>query len=168
MLVVGAGPTGLTLAAQLLARGIHARVIDKGAGPASQSRALSIQARTIELLDTMGLAVVVLDTSFRVKTWNWPAARMWGLRPEDAVHRDFLSLPLGGVTRLTQDALRRVLEHRRVEVVPGVAYVLPDGEQRTTGLRLAPLLGADGEPVGILGMATPDATALEARGKGKS
>jgi len=120
------------------------------------------------VLDTMGLAVVVLDTSFRVKTWNLPAARMWGLRPEDAVHRDFLSLPLGGVTRLTQDALRRVLEHRRVEVVPGVAYVLPDGEQRTTGLRLAPLLGADGEPVGILGMATPDATALEARGKGQS
>jgi 2-polyprenyl-6-methoxyphenol hydroxylase-like FAD-dependent oxidoreductase len=54
VLVVGAGPTSLTLAAQLLARGIHARVIDKGAGPASQSRALSIQARTLELLDTMG------------------------------------------------------------------------------------------------------------------
>jgi cation diffusion facilitator CzcD-associated flavoprotein CzcO len=41
VLVVGAGPTGLTLAAQLLARGIHARVIDKGEGLAPQNRAVA-------------------------------------------------------------------------------------------------------------------------------
>ena len=61
VLVVGAGPTGLTLAALLLARGIHARVIDKSEGPATQSRALGIQARTLELLDTMGLADAFID-----------------------------------------------------------------------------------------------------------
>jgi 2-polyprenyl-6-methoxyphenol hydroxylase-like FAD-dependent oxidoreductase len=33
VLVVGAGPTGLMLAAQLLARGIRTRIIDKSAGP---------------------------------------------------------------------------------------------------------------------------------------
>src|SRR5215472_9642556 len=67
VLVVGAGPTGLTLAAQLLARGIHARVIDKGEGPASQSRALGIQARTLELLDTMGLADAFIGQGHRVR-----------------------------------------------------------------------------------------------------
>ena len=67
VLVVGAGPTGLTLAAQLLARGICARIIDKGEGPASQSRALGIHARTLELLDTMGLADAFIGQGHRVR-----------------------------------------------------------------------------------------------------
>jgi len=75
VLVVGAGPTGLTLAAQLLARGIHVRVIDKGAGPASQSRALSIQARTLELLDTMGLADAFVGHGHRVRRLHWYASQ---------------------------------------------------------------------------------------------
>jgi hypothetical protein len=56
VLVVGAGPTGLVLAAELLARGIRTRVIDKGAGVALQTRAIGIHARTLEVLDMMGLA----------------------------------------------------------------------------------------------------------------
>ena len=56
MLVVGAGPTGLVLAAELLARGIRTRVIDKGDGVALQTRAIGIHARTLEVLDMMGLA----------------------------------------------------------------------------------------------------------------
>jgi 2-polyprenyl-6-methoxyphenol hydroxylase-like FAD-dependent oxidoreductase len=75
VLIVGAGPTGLTLAAQLLARGIHARVIDKGDGPASQSRALGIQARTLELLDTMGLADAFIDHGHRVRRLRWYAGQ---------------------------------------------------------------------------------------------
>jgi 2-polyprenyl-6-methoxyphenol hydroxylase-like FAD-dependent oxidoreductase len=75
VLVVGAGPTGLTLAAQLLARGIHARVIDKGEGPATQSRALGIQARTLEVLDTMGLADAFIDHGHPVRRLRWYAGQ---------------------------------------------------------------------------------------------
>jgi 2-polyprenyl-6-methoxyphenol hydroxylase-like FAD-dependent oxidoreductase len=75
VLVVGAGPTGLTLAAQLLARGIHARVIDKADRPASQSRALGIHARTLELLDTMGLADTFIDHGHRVRRFRWYAGQ---------------------------------------------------------------------------------------------
>jgi 2-polyprenyl-6-methoxyphenol hydroxylase-like FAD-dependent oxidoreductase len=39
VLVVGAGPTGLVLACELLARGIRARIIDKGDGVVLQTRA---------------------------------------------------------------------------------------------------------------------------------
>ena len=67
VLIVGAGPTGLTLAAQLLARGIHTRVIDRAEGPAPQSRALGIHARTLELLDTMGLADTFIGHGHRVR-----------------------------------------------------------------------------------------------------
>jgi 2-polyprenyl-6-methoxyphenol hydroxylase-like FAD-dependent oxidoreductase len=56
VLVVGAGPTGLVLAAELLARGIRTRIIDKGDGVALQTRAIGIHARTLEVLDMMGLA----------------------------------------------------------------------------------------------------------------
>jgi 2-polyprenyl-6-methoxyphenol hydroxylase-like FAD-dependent oxidoreductase len=53
---VGAGPTGLVLACELLARGIRARIIDKGDSVVLQTRALGIHARTLEVFDMMGLA----------------------------------------------------------------------------------------------------------------
>ena len=56
VLVVGAGPTGLVLACELLARDIRARVIDKGDGVVLQTRALGIHARTLEVFDMIGLA----------------------------------------------------------------------------------------------------------------
>ena len=56
VLVVGAGPTGLVLACELLACGIRARIIDKGDGVVLQTRALGIHARTLEVFDMMGLA----------------------------------------------------------------------------------------------------------------
>jgi 2-polyprenyl-6-methoxyphenol hydroxylase-like FAD-dependent oxidoreductase len=56
VLVVGAGPTGLVLAAELLARGIRTRVIDRGDAVVLQARAIGIHARTLEILGMMGLA----------------------------------------------------------------------------------------------------------------
>jgi len=56
VLVVGAGPTGLVLACELLARGIRARIIDKGDGVVLQTRALALHARSLEVFDMMGLA----------------------------------------------------------------------------------------------------------------
>jgi 2-polyprenyl-6-methoxyphenol hydroxylase-like FAD-dependent oxidoreductase len=56
VLVVGAGPTGLTLAAMLQANGARARIVDQSPEPARESRALVVHARTLEALDTLGLA----------------------------------------------------------------------------------------------------------------
>ena len=70
VLVVGAGPTGLVLAAQLLARGIRTRVIDKGDGPVPQSRALSVHARTLEVLDVMGLVDAFIERGQRVRRFH--------------------------------------------------------------------------------------------------
>jgi 2-polyprenyl-6-methoxyphenol hydroxylase-like FAD-dependent oxidoreductase len=54
--VVGAGPTGLTLAGELAAFGVRARLIDRGLDRVHESRALAIQPRTLEVLAGLGVA----------------------------------------------------------------------------------------------------------------
>src|ERR671911_185015 len=56
VLVVGAGPTGLMMAAELAARGVGCRIIDKAPARSQHTRALVVQARTLELMQKMGIA----------------------------------------------------------------------------------------------------------------
>src|SRR5215468_2863419 len=56
VLVVGAGPAGLFMAAELNRHGVSCRIVDKNDGPTHKSRAASIQARTLEILDSVSLA----------------------------------------------------------------------------------------------------------------
>ena len=57
VLIVGAGPTGLMLANQLARRGEKALIIDRHFGPAQQTRAMAVQARTLEIYSKMGIVV---------------------------------------------------------------------------------------------------------------
>ena len=54
--VVGAGPTGLALAVELTRLGVRCRVIDKEREPCPLSRALGLQARTLEIIERLGIA----------------------------------------------------------------------------------------------------------------
>jgi 2-polyprenyl-6-methoxyphenol hydroxylase-like FAD-dependent oxidoreductase len=56
VLLVGAGPTGLALAAQLAAHGVRPRLVDRGLDRARESRALAIQPRTLEVLAGLGVS----------------------------------------------------------------------------------------------------------------
>ncbi|GAA2795999.1 FAD-dependent monooxygenase [Crossiella cryophila] len=74
VLVVGAGPSGLMTAALLLRQGVKVRIVDTNAGPATESRAFAVQARTIELFHSLGLAeelsrrgVVTTGIRFHIK-----------------------------------------------------------------------------------------------------
>lgn len=55
VLVVGAGPTGLMLAAELRLGGAEVVVVDQRPGPTTESRASTLHARTMEILDSRGL-----------------------------------------------------------------------------------------------------------------
>jgi 2-polyprenyl-6-methoxyphenol hydroxylase-like FAD-dependent oxidoreductase len=72
VLIVGAGPTGLALALWLSRLGVRLRIIDRAAAPGTTSRALAVQARTLELYRQVGLADAVLELGHRV-----PAINLW-------------------------------------------------------------------------------------------
>src|SRR5262245_29165642 len=71
VLIVGAGPTGLVLAAELLAHGVSTRIIDRADGAVLQSRAVGIHARTLEVLDVMGLAERFLECGHAVRRFRF-------------------------------------------------------------------------------------------------
>jgi 2-polyprenyl-6-methoxyphenol hydroxylase-like FAD-dependent oxidoreductase len=55
VLVVGAGPTGLMVANELARHGVTPRIVDRGPAPATTSRALVVQPRTLEICDDIGV-----------------------------------------------------------------------------------------------------------------
>ncbi len=76
VLIVGAGPTGLVLALWLARAGVKPRIIDKLAEPGTSSRALAVQARTLEFYHQLGIADRVLARGRQVSFANmWIAGR---------------------------------------------------------------------------------------------
>lgn len=66
VLVVGAGPTGLVLALSLARAGVGVRVVDQRPGIGQESRALDVQARTLELYRMLGLADRLVERGTRI------------------------------------------------------------------------------------------------------
>jgi 2-polyprenyl-6-methoxyphenol hydroxylase-like FAD-dependent oxidoreductase len=61
VLIVGAGPVGLTLVNDLLRRGIRCRIIDSAPQAVQQTKAVGIQARTLELLARLGVTHTAIE-----------------------------------------------------------------------------------------------------------
>ncbi len=82
-MIVGAGPTGLVLALWLTRLGIAVRVLDKNAEPGTTSRAMAVQARTLEFYGQLGFADAV------VKQGRWATeANIWA-NGKQAAHINF-------------------------------------------------------------------------------
>src|SRR5438067_3526985 len=76
VLIAGAGPTGLVLALWLTRLGVRVRIIDKTEEPGTTSRAVGVQARTLELYDQVGLAGAVVEGGRHVLAVNlWVAGQ---------------------------------------------------------------------------------------------
>ena len=76
VLIVGAGPTGLVLALWLTRLGVGVRIVDKAAEPGTTSRALAVQARTLEFYRQVGLADTLIENGVRLDAVNfWVAGR---------------------------------------------------------------------------------------------
>jgi 2-polyprenyl-6-methoxyphenol hydroxylase-like FAD-dependent oxidoreductase len=67
VLIIGAGPTGLTLALWLTRSSVPVRIIDKSDGPGETSRALAVQARTLEFHRQLGTIDDVLAAGVKIE-----------------------------------------------------------------------------------------------------
>jgi 2-polyprenyl-6-methoxyphenol hydroxylase-like FAD-dependent oxidoreductase len=156
VLVVGAGPVGLTAACELLRRGIEARIVDCAPARTEHSRALAVQARTLEVLDAMGIAERFVAAGTKLHGLNVYAD---GAR---IVHVDFddIDSPFPYVLSLPQSDTERILGERLTELggrverevtltalaqdSGAVSATLTDASGRTEHERFAWLVGCDG------------------------
>jgi 2-polyprenyl-6-methoxyphenol hydroxylase-like FAD-dependent oxidoreductase len=70
IVIVGAGPTGLALAEELLRRGIRPAVYDRLAAQQNTSRAVVVHARTLEVLEPSGVTVKLLAEGIRADKFH--------------------------------------------------------------------------------------------------
>jgi 2-polyprenyl-6-methoxyphenol hydroxylase-like FAD-dependent oxidoreductase len=152
VLIVGAGPTGLTLGATLRQAGIDVTIVDRAAEMASTSRAAVVHARTLELLHGVGVDAELLRRGTTVPRFT--------VREGDRalITIDFDDLPTAHpyTLMLSQEQTEAVLRERLAELggevhqsreladmaqdADGVTATLSDG----TVIRADYLVGADG------------------------
>src|SRR4051794_39918543 len=65
VVVVGAGPVGLVAACELVRRGVRIRVIDKLTAPSTESRAIAVHARSLDMFDRMGIVDDLVATGVK-------------------------------------------------------------------------------------------------------
>jgi 2-polyprenyl-6-methoxyphenol hydroxylase-like FAD-dependent oxidoreductase len=113
VLVVGAGPTGLMLANQLGRRGVRVTIIDRHSGPARESRAMAVHARTLEIYSKLGLSDRALELGAPGYGANmWAGGRLKAHIPFKDMGNDLSPFPY--VLMLGQDHNERILgEHLR-------------------------------------------------------
>lgn len=108
VLIVGAGPTGLMLANQLARRGVRALVIDRNPGPSIQTKALGVQARTLEIYAHLGIVERALELGTRATGANmWVEGRRSARVPLGDIGRDLSPYPF--LLILGQDDNERLL-----------------------------------------------------------
>jgi 2-polyprenyl-6-methoxyphenol hydroxylase-like FAD-dependent oxidoreductase len=73
ILIVGAGPVGLTAAVELTRRGFSPRIIEKSSGPHKESRALAINPRSMDILEPSCATKRVLKAGIRAHGMNFHA-----------------------------------------------------------------------------------------------
>jgi 2-polyprenyl-6-methoxyphenol hydroxylase-like FAD-dependent oxidoreductase len=152
ILIVGAGPTGLTLATALEARGIRTTVVDRQAAGANTSRAAVVHARTLEVLEPIGVADRLAGLGVHaprftirdrdhilapVRFDNLPTRYPYSLMISQAVTEAVL---LERLTELGGQVLWRRTVADVAQDDQGVTATLDDGTQ----LRARYLVGADG------------------------
>ncbi|MET7622265.1 FAD-dependent oxidoreductase [Streptomyces sp. NPDC005408] len=125
VLVVGAGPVGLSAAHELARRGLRVRLVDAAPGPASTSRAVAVHPRTLETFDQMGTVGPILEHGRRNEAFTMYAKGRRLIR----LDADYATMP-------TRYPYTVIIEQTRTEAVLRAA-VARLGIEVEWGVRLA-------------------------------
>jgi 2-polyprenyl-6-methoxyphenol hydroxylase-like FAD-dependent oxidoreductase len=159
ILIVGAGPTGLAAAALLSKLGVQTRIIDKNSGRSTQSKALGVQAGTLECVE----AALGKEWADRMVQKGRPVLQGWlHLNEKEPLHLNLSTIPSqhNYILILAQSETEKILEdcvnahglqvERQTELLEttedGIHAIskvrLPSGEIETVKSKF--VLGADG------------------------
>ncbi|PYH48354.1 putative phenol 2-monooxygenase [Aspergillus saccharolyticus JOP 1030-1] len=124
VLIIGAGPSGLMAAYWMARYGVNARVIDKRGTKIFRGHADGLRSRTLELLDSMGVAQRVLQEGCEMFSMtNWAPDETGELRRQGTTYMELhppyaiVALNQGRIERFLLDAIK---EHSSLEVERGV------------------------------------------------
>jgi 2-polyprenyl-6-methoxyphenol hydroxylase-like FAD-dependent oxidoreductase len=109
VLIVGAGPVGLTLACELKRYGVAVRIVDKAPQRTDKSKALVLWSRTLELLDRGGGSEAFIKAGFKVAAVNFVATNG---NPVGRVSMEAVKTPYPYALMLPQSESERLLEER--------------------------------------------------------
>jgi 2-polyprenyl-6-methoxyphenol hydroxylase-like FAD-dependent oxidoreductase len=155
-LVAGAGPVGLTMAAELARRGIACRIIEKAAARTELSKALVVWPRTLELLRFAGAADAFLASGRKITSGRLYAGRRKlatiGFESIETPYPFALFVPQSETERLLEEQLARlgVKVERNLELtdftssVESVTAKLRRADGKTESVNADYLLGCDG------------------------
>ncbi|MET7241792.1 FAD-dependent monooxygenase [Methylobacterium sp. EM32] len=156
ILIVGAGPVGLTMAAELARYGVGVRLIDRAAHATETSKALVVWSRTLELMDRMGCTQAFLDAGLRAPGASIRSGGTVLGAPRFAdiasAYNFALMVPQRDTERLLTEHLQTfgVAVERQVELIGfteapgGVAARLRHPDGREESVRTPWLIGCDG------------------------
>lgn len=112
VLVVGAGPTGLTAAAEAVRHGLSVRIVDANAIRSIHSKALVLHSRSLEIFTDMGLVDQVLKRGQEFRALNIYAdgkvlsrINFRSIDWQDALYPFWLSLPQSETERCLEEHL---------------------------------------------------------------
>ena len=108
VLVVGAGPVGMTMASELARYGVPVRIVDKAAERTDKSKALVVWSRTLELLDRGGGAAPFIDAGMKA----FAADIITGDHLIGRVSLEGVKTPYSYALMLPQSETERLLEER--------------------------------------------------------
>ncbi len=135
VLVVGAGPVGLTMAGELARHGVRCRIVDRLAGPLPYCRAIGVTPRTLEVWDDMGIAREMIDAGL----WIDGMRSMIQGHPSNDMHLDLSDLPyseLGLPQYETERLLTRHLVRFGISVERGAAVQALEQDANGVSVRL--------------------------------
>lgn len=151
VLIVGAGPTGLTLACELARRGVSFRLIEAAPGPRPGSRGKGIQPRTLELFENLGIIDRVIANGWMATPIRSTApdgqVTLGGAVPEALRDRPDIPYPASLITPQwrTEEALRL-----RLAELGGIVEfdtVLVSFEQSSAGVSALVVTGGKSETI---------------------